>query len=1018
MPKPVRTLLPVPLGSLDQSTPPTILQPGKMAALINAHVERTGSYEPRPGFVAASTDGVTSGLAEVFSHDDQLLGHDGFSLVTLDARASKWFAVGKVPEAQVIETMQGRRDNYNPGVVAYRECDVIQHSTTRVLAYSHYEGTTLNIYCDVIDTVTGARERTLIAAAPLQAQQRLVCLTNYAKIYTVYQRSATVISARAYDIATRTWGAAVDLFSAVAVAASVPWDACGDEEYIYLVCNDATVPAAITGTLFQIDKTLAVVNSVNVGVVAGICWAVASMDDINRVWVACDAGVGPDLKFACYQTDLTVNVGITNALAGISAPRRIGIAVIPSDPTKAHIVLSSVPSSAASAVIGVEVDHAGGHALTHTTYNVDAISRPIWYNNALYAVLVLDKNTSHQYSYRVVDTGVWTTATLPELQKTAYLCQLPQDSSGRSLTPARVVCRVWPNTIAPIDYMLSVNLRASELGEYLTCIPRIPDGTINGGAGVDIVKFKFKPQGAIKPVRYGDVTLLSGGVPSQFDGTRITEVGWNYYPRLGGFTSAITLGGTMTPGDVYAYVAVYVWIDATGARHWSAPSEPINVTVGAGDDSITGRVDTLTLTERQRMWQDDAPVLIEVYRTVPSGVEYHLMTTLRNDPSAAYANFTDLGADVSSNRMVYSRGGIMPTGCPSCSLHMGVHQGRPWSVPADDRATIVFGHQALRGEAPRMPDGFALAAADGGKYTAIGSLSDKLIAWTANGVDAIYGSGPNQTGIGSSYTEPQPISRAVGAVDHRGVVRHPGGYLFAHASGIWSIGSDLSPTLIGSTLWDTLVTYPSVVAAVCDEAEQRVVLALSNGSTATLAAWYYPFGIWTTWPVKNLGGTAGYPMSLCMWRGALSWSDPIYAYTARDMGTSRADPDGTFPLLTIKTGWLSPSGLLGYSTAWRFGILGTRNAATGIGATIGYDYSTSGQTSHTWTAAETTALALTNRLQLHVDSTRPESESLQLTLVLTPDPSGGTGLGIRIEAITLEAAPQEGLFEVQDGARR
>ncbi len=112
------------------------------------------------------------------------------------------------------------------------------------------------------------------------------------------------------------------------------------------------------------------------------------------------------------------------------------------------------------------------------------------------------------------------------------------------------------------------------------------DSTFFSLLGVQGTVLDFDPINPYATALLGDNLHIAGGILQGYDGDRIVEHGFNYYPET------LALGSiTNTPGDLvaagnYSYQALYRWTDNAGQEHRSVPSLPLEVII-AGEFAPT-----------------------------------------------------------------------------------------------------------------------------------------------------------------------------------------------------------------------------------------------------------------------------------------------------------------------------------------------------------------------------------------------------------------------------------------------
>lgn len=1028
MPQPQIQVLPIPLGGIDESTAPSLLPAGKMVEVVNATMLAGGTWEPRPGFaaIAATTRAGTATMVSIFCRGSEVYGlaTDGW-MYQWSGSELYWEKQDRYAEAQICETYQGERGLVDPTYSTSAYCDAVMCGQYLVTVQGVVAtGGIAKLVTRVTDTLTGTRH-------PAQVFDyhglgaRL--LTYSSRVYLIYLSARDTIKGRILDtsVAPLTWGAAITLVADVNAAHPI-WEAAISTSNVWLAYNqDGGAPA---GKICKFDQSLLAVSSQATVKYALAAWAIAcDPAGAALTYAACDDSAGAGV--ICYAADyasLALGFGGSHVVVdgsadvykgALSRVRRMAFGVDVANKTVRLFfdlinAVSVAPANLSACLRSKRITFAGVVSLPINTENVSLISQ-VQYNATLgkyYVWAALADKPWHQYTHTSLEpippatTPTTVTDTLPRLQGTAFLLAHDLDTVDRG--PARVACRAFPLTVADMGVARCTSFGAS----FAVAIPRLSEAEHGTDPGFDVAQVRFFSAYDFHALSYGSQVILTGGVPQSWDGNHLVELGWHYYPRI---TAPIPSNstGTLANSGVYSYKAVYTWIDNQGNRHYSASSLPCSVTMGAADDTVTITVDNLTLTSRQD-WDDQlARVEIEIYRTINAGTEYHLVTRLANDPTTAEQTFVDTIGDSTLEilPMIEDRGGKWAAGCTPALRHIVSHQQRLFGVRADDPAAVVFGHPTLRGDAPRIPDGWELRSGDGGKYTALGSLDDRLLAFQEGGVDCIWGQGPNEQGLGQVFQEPQMCARVAGCFGPHAIARYPQGYFYVGKAGAWSVDASLQPQYRSGPIQLSLDTQNggTVVRHVfLDESNYRLLLSVDIGGIPMLLTWHYRYDAWATWQILNPSSNlatitsiscqtqSGYPhLVLCGDGRALVERDSVHLAS-----------DGSKIVMRLTTGWLAPAGLQGWADALKVVLLASYVGLAKVDVNLYYDYSSALTSAHATTAANVTASKTGSRVQLLVQPTNTEIEALQVKVTITPDATSAYGSALRLESIALETA--------------
>ena len=1077
-------LIQLPMGiGLDESTPATLLSSGKMAALSDVRIDRTGSVKIRHGFEPLSRldyQGNDIVFKEVYSHDGQLLGYDGTYLYAYSETLGFWEAIDFAPEAQIVAEEMGEQgiyavDSAGTSLVSISAVDVAQIGNIRLQGWMRedvgYLGRTA--WCRILDMQCGFRSLpiklvSLSGASAVATGLRFCTMSSrYIYLFVSFQESSFTgtnswIEGWILDTTNLTGGfynhsvVVSDLNSGSASPYDQnAWEAATIGTYVFVGYRNNNTMSVNRGSLQRrnADFTNQQLHTFSPGPTSHV--ALDGSSNTGKVFMAYDEyggaeGVG---QISCVITDYyawthssPITLDSDVIWSTVSRVERMSMAVHKSG-TFARVVYSLAPfigdvvlPQLDPELRSMDVSHFGIVGRLSRCYNLTLMGQPFFrsadapvlVNTASYVPCCLADKPWQQFNFVVDENNQVVPLDLPRVQGNSFLMKIrPGTAPDGYYYPGQAVCRLIPVITAALNAYFrvpnTVVLDAVE-EQYLTAIPILADGSVDIDIGFDTQRFSFGLVGAMRPVRFGPFTLFSGGIPTQWDGDRLVEIGWNWYPRIG-HTTQEQSGGQLTLGGSYSYKAVYVWQDKSGTRHYSAASLPRNVLMTDSNNQLQVEVDCIQLTNRQRtpFWGTyaDGPVLIELYRTLDDGIEYYFVARMANDPRAPAVTIQDSVSDtiLQSRRLIPTAGGKYATGCPGAFSSMAVHDGRPWGILAADPTQIAFGHYTIPGEAPRFPDGWTLRAAEGPGYTALGTLGDKMLAFQRHSIDAIYGTGPNEQGSGTNYSDPHKVCQVVGCSDHRSLIKYPEGFLFMASSGLWTIDEAYQPKYRGSPVETTLNLWPEVRQAFLDDAEYRIIMVLYSPVTqdGRVLVWHYPWDHWCRWNVRNPVNTATDTyLSGCV--ATPDGDQRLYfvnkfGHMVRERSLCM-DPSNTWVSVDMLSGWVSMSGLQGYGHAWSASILGTYYEDHSLTVTFYYNYDQTQTSTHTWTNTEVAAALQGNRLQLNVQSKTPEVQSVQLRVTMTPGNSALDGLCSRLEAMTIEAANEAGLALLPAAAKR
>jgi hypothetical protein len=366
--------------------------------------------------------------------------------------------------------------------------------------------------------------------------------------------------------------------------------------------------------------------------------------------------------------------------------------------------------------------------------------------------------------------------------------------------------------------------------------------------------------------------LCAGAAPVWFDGASAMPYGFVHAPQIISVTA--TAGGSMADGT-YSYVATYAWKDAAGLLHRSVPSPPKTGATSGGNNSLTVKVASASVSAKQRalaVASSANPVLIELWRTdglAGAGPHYRLTLeptyqVLTNDPRSKDVSVVDTKAPaniangspavpLASQAQLYTDIGELANVPPPPFVTEVTHKNRLVGI-AGDLHTVWLSKDASEDltQAPGFNEALTLTFAT--EKTALASLAAALVVFGKDSIDIVHGDGPDATGSGAWQT--QRVQTDLGCTEPRSVVTTPMGVMFRSARGLELLDVGLNVTWLGERIKDTVAAYPNITSAVLVASEQEVRFTCNNGSTGIVLAYDYGYKVWFVRRYKDSADTA------------------------------------------------------------------------------------------------------------------------------------------------------------------
>jgi hypothetical protein len=522
----------------------------------------------------------------------------------------------------------------------------------------------------------------------------------------------------------------------------------------------------------------------------------------------------------------------------------------------------------------------------------------------------------------------------------------------------------------------------------------------------------------------GSELHVSAATPMVSDGATIFEDSFPYYPE---FTYG-TLSGT---GNIltgtYGYAVVYVYPDAAGLLHRSAPVFVGPFTLSGGDGV------TLTIPVLSATWRDvanPAQVYAEIYRTTSDGAIYYLVDRIQVSgqgdlftgfatvvvwPETGVDEIPDSDVDVAS--ILYTTGGVLDCVCPPSAAFLTTHRSR--LVIVDETLRQTWESKAFEpGEAPGFNEALITPYPEGGDITGLASMDDKLVVFKSTSIWVRYGDGPADTGQGSDWTGPYRVTSDVGCIAWQSIVLTPMGIMFQSAAGIYLLGRDLQVSFVGKNVVGELASFPTIQGSVLVPEQNQVRFLAWNGEsgfsseTQEIIVYDYLQSQWTTHVYGAVDGELVASMVRQLTTGQvalLGAAGDIWQEHLPTDPTPWLDEDATgatsWVASSVTWPWIKVQGVQAYQRVRRVMPLFEELDVFGVTMDLAFDYDPAPVETTSWTSAQLSPYAPTIQVEHHVSGAYNKRQAIQVTLTDTPGvPVDAllTGQGARFVNISLE----------------
>lgn len=521
------------------------------------------------------------------------------------------------------------------------------------------------------------------------------------------------------------------------------------------------------------------------------------------------------------------------------------------------------------------------------------------------------------------------------------------------------------------------------------------------------VTITFDSNEARRCVRLGKTLYIAGGEILQYDGVRLTELGFHVWPST--VTLGATGGGSLEDG-AYGYKSSYASANAQAEVDRSAAIYVRAITVNPGPARIevSGLIPiyvTHKSTIACEVWRTKKnPNVDDSYYKASSNnpaTQTGSQRYLPNDTSSAtIATMNDDYADSTlSGRGTHPQDNTLPNLAPPAASIIAATDTRVFLAGvAGDPNNIWYSKLRADGEVVAFHGALiAPVPAPGGDITAMAFLNETLVVFRENAIYVLPGEGFDNTGGGVNYGPARAISIDIGAVNQESVCVTDTGIVFKSSKGWYRLNRSFSLDYIGAGVVDYDTETPLAVHLVESQHQLRILTASRMLVLDTLG------GQWFEWTISD-------GVHACMWQGThayLTSTAPKTQQTSYSTATYGID---------VETAWIDLSKMAAFGRVRRFEVLGEYRAAHSFRIRLARDYWADGVDTYfqdrTWTVSPTT---VGGPLQVEHGPSIQQVNALKVRITVTPT---SVGESCKLSALMFELGFKRGLFRRLPSAQR
>lgn len=530
-------------------------------------------------------------------------------------------------------------------------------------------------------------------------------------------------------------------------------------------------------------------------------------------------------------------------------------------------------------------------------------------------------------------------------------------------------------------------------------------GNITPIKAVQLTEFDFISNQEHIHAILGNMMVLSGGIPLEYDGRNLTEQNFNQYPLI---TDSSNGGSGSIPTGTYLYKAIWEFTDENGHIHRSTPSPAFSHEVTSGPNDVTLKVIANGLLVSSSKYRVKTFGLI-LYRTVKNSSGPYYRVANSSVPSSWFgtgnvSEITDdlLDTDIDGNELLYTDGEVLSFDPLPPIKYIISANNRMFALSSEDPNEIWYSHKWLPGEPVNFSAFLTLRVDQGlfrntGDGVALGVIGSATIVLKDNCIIGFEGDGPLATGEQNSFTDPKLINSDIGCSNARSVVSTPTGIFFKSEKGIYVLTSGYEVKYIGASVED----YNDETILDSTVIEKRNLVVFVTESRALI--YNYQQNKWST--SSFLAGK-----SVCNWKNKLAIlkSDDTIFVQEDSLYKNGDDHYG----MKLVTPWLKVSGIQNFGRLWEIVILGDYHAAHDLSVKVYFDYDSTDFTTYT---IQPDAGDGVYQYRIHMD--RQKMESVKIEIEDVPD-EASSGESLTLSNITLLLGKKKGTYKNINDSRK
>jgi|TARA_Y100000310_G_scaffold10507_1_gene11202 hypothetical protein len=491
------------------------------------------------------------------------------------------------------------------------------------------------------------------------------------------------------------------------------------------------------------------------------------------------------------------------------------------------------------------------------------------------------------------------------------------------------------------------------------------NGTTLTAMDAGVGELDYDPRRYLPSVEANGSLKIAGGILWDYSGDYFKEDNFFWYPEIQGVD--VGSGGDLE--GYYAYRAVYEWTDQNGQVQQSNPSLPVSTQeLEAPGKQVSLSVYTLTATYKKDAttlqypnravavnWGARSEVKIVLYRTLNLGGEatetittgYLRCAEALLDRSERFQTIVDNLSDakLSDNGPLYTNGGNFGNICPPSQYDIALWKSRVFLATTEN--TLWFSKEFAKDVETEFSDFFVRPVANRAeKVHGICPNLEHLLVFGEHDGYYLSGEGPNDAGVGASFSPLRIFSPGQGLLEGGCRVETPEGVFFQTRQGLMLARRDMSVEYKGAKAEEYISNVDQAGAAlstsanyladgVVVEAEHEV--RFTQKGTRQLLIYNYLFDQWARWimPMASLNSVGSIVQNGTHYRLAV---DGIAHQQQAAAWFDIADGVPRTYGVSIATGWISLGTLQRLGRVYRIMFVGEFGDTSTPFLVVGTDY--------------------------------------------------------------------------------